>query len=256
MLAGYNKNMSSDQQLKPFSGKKEFATTRWTMVCAVGGENTQEAASALQELCQTYWYPLYSFVRSKGLAAEEAADVTQAFFADLLKREDLKRVDPEKGKFRSFLLAAIKHFLLNHWDKQKAQKRGGGKSPLALDFSAADSRFRLEPAHSATPETIYQRQWAQTLLERVQNRHRKEFEERGQSHRYERLHLFLAGKNAEETLAAAAKQLSMSEVAVKVAVHRMRQRFGELLRMEIAQTVSEPGEIDEEIQQLFELLRN
>lgn len=254
--ADYNGRMQSDHRLQPFSGKKQFATTRWTMVCAIGGKNSQVAASALQELCQTYWYPLYSFVRSQGLDADEAGDLTQAFFADLLQREDLKRVDPGKGRFRSYLLSSMKHFLLNYWDKQKAQKRGGGTSPLSLDFDAADSRYRLEPAHSATPEVIYQKEWARTLLDRVHQLLQKEFADRGQAFRYDKLKSFLAGKNADETMAAAAKQLEMSQVAVKVAVHRMRQRFGELIREEIAQTVSTPAEIDGEIQQLFEMLRN
>lgn len=248
--------MSSDHGANPFGGNRQFATTQWSIVRAVGHENTQAANSALQELCQIYWYPLYTYVRRQGKDAETAADLTQAFFADLLQRDDLKKVDPDLGKFRSFLLTAMKHFLLNHWDKSKAQKRGGGKSPLSLDFGEADQRYQLEPSHAQTPELIYQKQWAKTLLDRVNRALRSEFAERGKAHQFDRLQNFLAGKNAEETLAAAAAQLCMTEVAVKVSLHRMRQRFGELLRAEIQQTVASPDEIDAEIQQLFDILKN
>jgi len=248
--------MSSENEVGQFGGNRQFATTQWSVVRAVGRENSQAAHSALQELCQIYWYPLYTYVRRQGHNADAAADLTQAFFADLLVREDLKKVDPELGKFRSFLLAAMKHFLMNQWDKAKAQKRGGGKSPLSLDFGEADNRYRLEPSHAKTPELIYQKQWAKTLLERVQKSLRSEFADRGKAHQFDKLQKFLAGKNEDETLATAAAQLDMSEVAVKVSLHRMRQRFGELLRAEIQQTVSTPEEIDSEIQQLFEVLKN
>ena len=248
--------MSSGPPSEQFRGRKQFATTQWNIVRAVGEENSQAASSALQELCQIYWYPLYTYVRRRGHHADEAADLTQAFFADLLEREDLKKVDPELGKFRSFLLTAMKHFLLNQWDKVKAQKRGGGKLPLSLDFSTADQRYRQEPAHDKTPEFIFQKQWAITLLDRVKQSLRNEFEGRGKAHQFDKLQAFLAGKNEAETMATAAAQLSMTEVAVKVAVHRMRQRFGELLRSEIEQTVSDTDEIDGEIQQLFDVFKN
>ena len=244
--------MSSGNQ---FEGNRQFATTQWSVVRAVNNKNTVAANHALQELCQTYWYPLYTYVRRQGNDANTAADLTQAFFADLLQREDLKKVDPSLGKFRSFLLAALKHFLLNQWDKAKAQKRGGGKSPLSLDFGEADDRYRLEPSHDQTPDVIYQKQWAKTLLDRVTASLRSEFAGRGKAHQFDKLQKFLSGKNSEETLGDVAGQLSMTEVAVKVAVHRMRQRFGEILRIEIANTVSSEEEIDAEIQQLFDVFR-
>lgn len=252
----YNASMSSGNDDDSGRNNRQFATTRWHIVCAVGDENSQTASTALQELCQIYWYPLYTFVRRQGLDSNTAADLTQAFFADLLERQDLKRVDPGLGKFRSFLLRAMKNFLNNQWDKAKAQKRGGGKSPLSLDFQAADDRYRLEPSHDQTPELIFQRQWAKTLLDRVRDELRSEFASRGKGHQFDRLEKFLAGKSDEETLAEAAAQLAMTEVAVKVALHRMRQRFGELLRAEIQQTVATPDEIQPEIQQLFEVLKN
>lgn len=248
--------MSSDHESNPFGGNRQFATTQWSIVRAVGHENSQAANHALQELCQIYWYPLYLYVRGQGKDADTAADLTQAFFADLLQREDLKKVDPELGKFRSFLLTAMKHFLINQWDKARAQKRGGGKSPLSLDFGHADRWYRLEPSHAKTPELIFEKQWAKTLIARVHQALRIEFADRGKAHVFDRLQKFLAGKNTDETLASAAAQLSMSEVAVKVSLHRMRQRFGELLRAEIQQTVSTPDEIDSEIQHLFDVLKN
>lgn len=248
--------MSNGNEAEQFGGNRRFATTQWSIVRAVNDGDSTAASSALQELCQIYWYPLYTYVRRQGHDANSAEDLTQAFFADLLQREDLKKVDPDLGKFRSFLLTALKHFLINQWDKANAQKRGGGKSPLSLDFGAADDRYRLEPSHAQTPELIYQKQWAKTLLERVQQELRSEFAKRGKAHQFDKLQKFLAGKNNEETLGSAAAQLEMSEVAVKVALHRMRQRFAELLRAEIEQTVSTPEEVDLEIQQLFDVLRN
>lgn len=245
--------MSSSNQ---FNGNRRFATTHWSVVRAVNQDDNDAAKSALQALCQTYWYPLYTFVRRQGNDANAAADLTQAFFADLLQREDLKKVDPSFGKFRSFLLAALKHFLMNQWDKARAQKRGGGKSPLSLDFGEADNRYRLEPSHARTPELIYEKQWAKTLLERVTDTLRSEYAGRGKAHQFDKLKKFLGGKNSEETLGEAAHQLSMSEVAVKVAVHRMRQKFGELLRLEIENTVSTPEEVDTEIQHLFDVFRD
>jgi DNA-directed RNA polymerase specialized sigma24 family protein len=247
--------MSTGNEAEQFEGNRRFATTHWSIVRAVNHEDSSAASSALQELCQIYWYPLYTYIRRQGHDANGAADLTQAFFADLLQREDLKKVDPDLGKFRSFLLTALKHFLINQWDKAKAQKRGGGKSPLSLDFGAADDRYQLEPSHAQTPDLIYQKQWAKTLLERVQQELKSEFAKRGKAHQFDKLQNFLAGKNKEETLAIAAAQLEMSEVAAKVALHRMRQRFGELLRAEIEQTVSTPEEVDIEIQQLFDVLR-
>ena len=251
----YNSRMSSGNEANQFGGNRHFETTQWSVVRAVGAQDSKAASSALQDLCQTYWFPLYSYVRGQGNDANSAADLTQAFFADLLQRDDLKKVDPDLGKFRSFLLVAMKHFLMNQWDKASAKKRGGGKLPLSLDFEAADNRFRLEPAHAETPESIYQKQWAITLLDRVHNKLRSEFADRGKAHQFDKLQSFLAGKNKEETIASAAAHLAMTESAVKVTLHRMRRRFGEILRSEIEQTVATPEEIDTEIQQLFDVLR-
>lgn len=253
-LSVYNVDMSSGDQL-PFDGNRQFATTRWSMVRAIRQEDPEASASALQELCQVYWYPLYSFVRRKGHDANEAADLTQAFFADLLERESLQDVDPQRGKFRSFLLKACQHFLSNQYDRQRAVKRGGGRRIMSLNFDDADQRYSQEPEGEQTPEKRFLQQWATTLLQRVERQLRGDYEKRGKAHQFDELRGFLAGKNPDETLAGAAGRLGMSEVAVKVAVHRLRQRFGEKLREEIGQTVDSEEGIDEEIRELFEVFR-
>ncbi|MGI9516039.1 MAG: RNA polymerase sigma factor [Pirellulaceae bacterium] len=232
-----------------------FATTQWSVVRAAAGGDSREARSALEALCELYWYPLYTFVRRKGYESNEAEDLTQAFFADLLAREDLRKVQPELGRFRSFLLAALKNFLLNQWDRSQAQKRGGGRVHLSLDFSQADSQYRAVAVEAETPDSMFERQWALTLLGRVNSLLKKEYENRGKAHVYERLAEFLAGKSQDSTQTAAAAELGMSEVAVKVALHRMRARFGDLLRAEIRETVNTHEEIEDEIAHLFSVLR-
>ena len=239
------------------AGKQyDFATTRWSMIREAGAEDSDVANSALQELCQQYWYPLYTFVRRQGHDSNSAADLTQAFFADILQRRDLETADPELGRFRSFLLASVRNFISNQRDKDRAQKRGGGKKPLSFDFQDAEGRYLQHPAENSTPESLFERQWAMTLLGRVEDRLRKEFEKRGKAHVFDELKIFLAGKSRESTLAAAAAGLSMTEVAAKVAVHRMRARFGELLRSEIQATVESDDSIDAEIQHLFSVLQS
>lgn len=237
---------------------QHFATTLWSVVRQASAEDSKTSRSALQQLCQIYWYPLYSYVRFKGYKASEAEDLTQSFFADLLERQDIKKVQPELGRFRSFLLAAMKHFLLNEWDKKQAQKRGGGRVHFSIDFPMADSRYRDQSVDGETPEAIFERQWAMTLLERVHKLLRQDYEKRGKGHVFDRLKLFLGGKggNGEQsTLAQAAGELGMTEVAVKVALHRMRARFGDLLRQQIQATVDSDQDVEDEIAQLFAVLR-
>ena len=250
----------SSSDLSRSQGQRNFATTQWNIVRNVADSDIEQSRSALQQLCKMYWYPLYSFVRHQGMDASTSADLTQAFFADLLERQDLKRVDSAKGKFRSFLLAAMKHFMQNQWKKAKALKRGGNRQFISLNANVADSRYRGESAaivagREKTPEQIFQLQWARTLLDNVQRKIAQEYTERGKSHVFEKLSLFLAGRTSEISMSAVAEQLSMTDVAVKVAVHRMRQRFGQLIRESIADTVDDPSEIDSEIQQLFESLK-
>lgn len=235
--------------------RREFATTQWTIVRAAGGSDVESARSALQELCQVYWYPLYSFVRFQGEDADSAADFTQAFFADLLQRDDLKKVDPGLGRFRSFLLAALKNFLKNQWNKQRAQKRGGGRVPFSLDFQVADQKFGDLAEESGTPDQIFERQWALTLIERVHNSLRQQFAKKGKAHLFDHLKIFLGGKSQESTIAQVAEKLGMSEVATKVTIHRMRTQFGSELRAQIQSTVATEEEVEEEIQHLFDALK-
>ncbi len=233
----------------------EFATTQWSVVRRAADHDSQTARSALQELCQNYWYPLYSFARFKGYAPAEAEDLTQSFFADLLQRDDIRRVNPELGRFRSFLIAAMKNFLANQWHKQQAQKRGGGRLHFSMDFPGAENRYQSQCGDGETPEALFERQWALTLLQQAQGQLRSEFEKRGKVHVYERLQGFLAGKSHESTMAQAAAELDMTEVAVKVAVHRMRSRFGEILRLRIQSTVDSAGDVEDEIAHLFRVLQ-
>ena len=226
------------------------------MIRAAGSSDSQVSRSALQQLCQQYWYPLYTFVRKQGHDSNSAADLTQAFFADLLEREDLKRVDADLGKFRSFLLASVKHFIINHWRRERTAKRGGGVPAISIDFAHANRRFLEIAGDGRPPESEFEREWATTLLDRVHQRLRKEYEQRGRAHVFDKLKMFLAGKSDESTLAAAAQQLSLTEVAAKVTVHRMRARFGEMLRAEIRSTVTSDEDVEEEIQQLFAALRS
>jgi RNA polymerase sigma-70 factor (ECF subfamily) len=209
----------------------------------------------LAALCEAYWYPLYAFLRRKGYAASDAQDLTQGFFALLLERNDVATLRQERGKFRSYMIAALQNYLANERDRQRAQKRGGGRKPLSLDFAAAESRFALQAADRRTPEDAFARQWALTLLKQVQSALREELASQGKAEQWERLHVYLTGESAAASYAEAAAQLGMSEGAVKTAVHRLRRRFGELLRREIAETVSDEAAVEEEIQELFEALR-
>jgi RNA polymerase sigma-70 factor (ECF subfamily) len=233
-----------------------FATTHWSVVLAAGRDSSPEARLALAELCKSYWYPLFVFVRRQGYGPQDAEDLTQAFFARLLDKKDLQGVDPERGKFRSFLLASIRHFLINEWDRARAQKRGGGERILSLDFRAAEHRLSLEPAHRQTPEAVFETQWAHTLLDRVWSQLREEAVRGGTLDRFERLHRHLTGTQSAETYAELAEQLGTSEAGIKMAIHRLRRQFHDRLRAEIAQTVHSEDEIDEELRSLIATLQS
>jgi RNA polymerase sigma-70 factor (ECF subfamily) len=201
-----------------------------------------------------YWYPLYAYVRSRGHSHDRAQDLTQEFFATLLEKDGLAAVEQGKGRFRSFLLAACQHFLANQHDREQAQKRGGGRQFVPIDFQGAEGRYRHEPAHGETPERLFERRWALALLERVLARLRAEYEASGRGRLFERLKARLTGGDAGVPHAEAAEELGLSEGAVKVAVHRMRKRYRELLREEIAQTLDDPGQVEDEIRSLFAAL--
>ena len=236
------------------SDPARFATTRWSIVLAAGQRSSPESREALAALCQTYWYPLYSFIRRHGFPPHDAQDLTQDFFVRLLDKNLLGVVDREKGRFRSFLLASLKHFLANERDRARAQKRGGGKTPLPLDFETAEARFSLEPAHDFTPEKIFERRWALTTLEQVLGQLREEFARSGKAKLFDRLKVFLTGEKGSSSYADVAANLDMTAGAVKVAAHRLRRRYRELLRKLIAQTVAHPDDIDDEIRELFAAL--
>ena len=244
--------------LPPASNPKSnerFATTHWSMVLGAGGRISRvDARAALAALCEIYWAPLYAYLRRNGSSPADAADTVQGFFALVLERDDLARVHPERGRFRSFLLASLKHFQANEWDKQAALKRGGGRKPLSLDVQAAEGRYSVEPVDRRTPELLFDRCWALTVLERTMAQLREVYEKAGKAHRFDVLSSHLTGEHAE-SYGAAASKLAMSEGAVKVAVHRMRREYRALIRAEIAQTVASEEEIDGEIAALFEALR-
>lgn len=228
-----------------------FATTHWSMVLAARqGEDTQ-ATIALETLCRTYWYPLYAFIRHQGSSPEDAEDLTQAFFARFLEKEYLKDVSPSKGKFRSFLLAALRHFLSNERDRQRTLKRGGAVQHIPLTRDSAEARYRLEPAQEATPERIYEQSWVAVLLDRVLERLRREYEAAGKGALFSTVHVYLEGDRGQAPYAEVGRKLGLGESAVKMSVLRLRRRFGELLRQEIAQTVASAAEVDEEIRALF-----
>jgi RNA polymerase sigma-70 factor (ECF subfamily) len=235
-------------------GAADFDTTHWSVILAAGQRSSSGSSEALSALCQSYWYPLYAYARSAVRNADEAQDLTQEFFARLLEKDYLAVAQPQRGRFRSFLLTVFKRFLANEWDKARAQKRGGGRSPISLDFAAGERRYVCEPADDLTPERIYDRQWALTLLDRVLARLRAEFVQAGKDKHFDQLKAFLTGQKAAVSYAEVARELDMTEGAAKVAAHRMRRRYRELLRAEIAETVSGPEEVEDEIRRLFNTL--
>ncbi len=228
-----------------------FATTHWTLVLAAGAQSSPAAAMALEELCRTYWYPLYVYVRRQGHAKEDAEDLTQEFFTRFLEKNYLAGLDSNKGRFRAFLLAALKHFLANEWDRAHRQKRGGGVLPLSLDWQDADTRYQIDPADNLSPDKLFDRAWATTLLERVVGRLRDENQAEGRASQFEQLKFYLMVGNANIPYAEVAAALILNEGAVRVAVHRLRRRYRELLQLEIAQTLSDPAQADEEMRALL-----
>jgi RNA polymerase sigma-70 factor (ECF subfamily) len=247
------RNGHEDPQTPPLEADR-FVTTHWSLVMAAGQRELPESAAALVTLCTTYWYPLYAFVRRQGYRPEDAQDLTQAFFAKLLEKNYVGDADRQRGKFRSFLLASLKHFLANEWDKARAQKRGGSRTFVALDAQTAETRYRLEPVDTMTADKIYERRWALTLLDEVLRRLREEYAAEGKGKLFDQLKVTLTGERSAIPYAGIGGQLGMSEGAVKVAVHRLRQRYREILRAEIAETVAGPGQVEEELRHLFAVL--
>jgi RNA polymerase sigma-70 factor (ECF subfamily) len=232
----------------------QFATTHWSLVVAARDRTSPQAREALATLCRIYWYPLYAFIRRQGHRADQAQDLTQEFFARLLEKDFLSMVDREKGKFRSFLLACCKHFLANERDRANAQKCGGGLQIISVDFSAVEGRYQLESTHTLTPERLFERRWVLTLLDQVLAKLRQEFGQAAKRDLFDRLKIFLTGESCKHSYAQVAKELNRSEVAVKVTVHRLRRRYRELLREEIARTLDDPSQVEAEIRDFFAIL--
>jgi RNA polymerase sigma-70 factor (ECF subfamily) len=232
-----------------------FATTRWSLVLAAGDKAQPESQTALAALCQIYWPAIYVFFRRQVTDIHEAQDLTQAFFARLLEKDILAVAQPTRGRFRAFLLASARNFLLNEWDRNKAHKRGGGHKILNLDFRQHDSKPSFEPADPSTPERLYERQWALGLLEQAMIRLRGEFAKAGKEAIFDGLKSTLSGAQPDVPLAEIARSLGITANAAKVAAHRLRNRYRELLRAEVAQTLADPEEIDDEIRHLFAALR-
>ena len=224
------------------------------MVLTAGHSDTTLARDALARLCQTYWHPLYAYVRRLGNSPHDSQDLTQEFFARLLEKNYLAGADESRGRFRSFLLAALKHFLANEWDKARAQKRGGGRIPIPINIGTAETSCGFEPVDNVTAEKIYERRWALTLLAQVLRRLREEYVQAGREKLFEQLKPTLTEASRTVRYAEMAVRLGTSEGAVKVAVHRLRQRYREVLRAEIADTVASPAEVEDELRNLFAAL--
>lgn len=244
---------SHDDERPLVSGAREFRTTHWSVVLRAGGADSADGAQALERLCQTYWYPLYAFVRRKGHSHDEAQDLTQAFFAKLLQKNQISLAEPDRGRFRTFLLHSLENFLRSSFRDSQAEKRGGGRDIISLDAALAEERYAAEPA-DMLPTTIYEREWIGTLLESVLKTLRHEFSTNGKEELFNYLEPHLWGDDTSTPYARIAEVLNMTVVSVRVTVHRLRQQFHDLLRAEIAHTVSDPSEIEDEIRHLRKVL--
>ena len=228
-----------------------FATTHWTVVLAAGKRHTPQSDGALEELCRTYWFPLYAYVRRRGHNKEDAEDSVQAFFARFLAKNYLAGLSAERGRFRAFLLASLKHFLINEWKKSQRLKRGGGEKTLSLDWQTADTKFQVAATNEPSPDKAFDREWALTLLAKVIECLQQECAADGKAKLFEQLKTFLMAGKAESAQSETAKSLGMEEGAVRVAIHRLRKRYRQLLRDEISQTLTDPAQVDEEMRALF-----
>ncbi|HWY76578.1 MAG TPA: sigma-70 family RNA polymerase sigma factor [Verrucomicrobiae bacterium] len=237
---------------EPHTGRV-FATTHWSVVLAAGEGGSETAGKALETLCRAYWYPIYVYVRRKGYNAEDAQDLTQEFFAQLIAKGHLRLADHTKGKFRTFLLAMLDHFVAREWSRAHRQKRGGQFTFVSLDQSP-EERYRLEPSDSDTPERKFLREWALTTLKRTMDALEKECDSGGKAGLFREVKGLLSGEREDGGYAAISQRLGMVEGALRVAVHRLRRRYGEILREQIAETVGSPQEVDEEMAYLLAAL--
>jgi RNA polymerase sigma factor (sigma-70 family) len=243
--------MTNGQTMHTLWESSQFPTTRWTLVLSAGDPQRKDARSALASLCENYWYPLYAYLRRRGYPADQAQDLTQEFFMRVLEGRYLDRADPEKGRFRSFILTSLRFFVADQEDRERAHKRGGTVMPL--EFSSGEERYQREPAHDQTPERIFERRWALSVLDRVVERLRAEFVQHGRPEHFERLKVFLLGQS-DAPYSKLAREMNTSEGALKVAIHRLRKRYRELFRQEIADTVADPAEVESELRYLAAVL--
>ena len=244
--------MTSEHSTPVSTGRGDiFATTHWTVVLAAGNRSTPQSDGALEELCRTYWFPLYAYVRRRGHTKEDAEDLTQAFFARFLEKNYLDGLSVERGRFRAFLLASLKYFLANEWDKSQRQKRGGGAVPLSLDWQTADTQFQVAATNEPSPDKAFDREWALALLAKVIERLQNECAADGKAKLFAQLKIFLTTGSGESAQAEVAKALGLEEGAVRVAIHRLRKRYRGLLREEISQTLADESQVDEEMRALF-----
>jgi RNA polymerase sigma factor (sigma-70 family) len=234
-----------------FPQDARFRTTHWSAVLAARDKSSPQAQQALAELCQTYWYPLYAYIRRRGSNPTDAQDLTQGFFERVIEKDYLGDLTPGMGRFRSFLLTGLKHFLANEWDRAQTRKRGGGLVIFSIESQEAEERYQFEPIEHVTPETLFEQRWALTVLARVLDRLRAEFVAGEKAGLFDQLKGFLSADQPGSSYAEIATRTGMKEGTVKVAVHRLRRRYGELLRAEIAETVHDPGEVEDEIRHLI-----
>ena len=244
--------MMNGHTMDTLPGPSQFPATRWSLVVAAGDPHRKEARSALVSLCESYWYPLYAYLRRRGYSSDQAQDLTQEFFVRVIEGRYLDRAEPEKGRFRAFLLTSLKFFVADEDDRRRARKRGGGMV-VPLEFSSGEERYQREPAHDETPERIYERRWALSVLDRVVEKLRNEFVQHGRPDHFERLKVFLLGQS-DAPYGALAQELNTSEGALKVAIHRLRKRYRELFRQEIADPVADPAAVESELRHLAAVL--
>lgn len=247
--------MSTDpSNIPPALEKRRFATTQWSVVLAAGDVGHHEARIALARLCETYWYPLYAYVRRRVGNVHDAQDLTQAFFSHLLEKQAIARADRNRGRFRTFLVTALKNFLTNEWEKARAEKRGGGRAELSLDFDSGESRYQIEPSHEWTPQKLYERRWVLTLLDQVLESLRIELAEAGNAEHFDQFKGALTNEATAADYERAAEALRITSAAAKQAAYRMRKRYRRLFREEVARTVADEAEVDDEIGRLLATL--
>lgn len=246
-------NPDPDSQ-SPQDLAREFNTTHWSVIVRAGGATSVETDGALEELCRAYWYPLYAYVRRQGRDAGDAQDLTQDFFARLLERKSFRLADRTRGRFRTFLLTSLKHFLINDWKKGNCEKRGGGRPIISLDAEETETRFRAEPADERAPDKAFERRWALVVLDRVLDQLQAGFTAAGRGQVFEEIKSYLTGEKNESSYAEIGQRLGITEGNLRVTVHRLRGQYRDLLRAEVARTVETPEAIDEEIRHLISAL--